>query len=89
MLDLYALLEFECSPDLKEALLNNWLMRLLRTWLEGDLMQEHNNRWLEDMIRRRGGNFDDKFYRQTLSPNVRNFIRLKEDIESAFELKRH
>ncbi|KAJ7321910.1 hypothetical protein DFH08DRAFT_712721 [Mycena albidolilacea] len=88
MLDLYALLEFECSPDLKEALLNNWLMRLLRTWLEGNLMQEHNNRWLEDMIRRRGGNFDDKFYRQTLSPNVRNFIRLKEDIESAFELKR-
>ncbi|KAJ7702484.1 hypothetical protein B0H14DRAFT_3527284 [Mycena olivaceomarginata] len=30
MLDLYALLEFECSPELKEALLNNWLINLPR-----------------------------------------------------------
>ncbi|KAJ7737529.1 hypothetical protein B0H16DRAFT_1762389, partial [Mycena metata] len=91
MLDLYALLQFECSPKLKEALLNNWLINLrgiIGTFIEGDLMQEHYNRWLEDMVRRRGGDFDDKFYRETISPNVQHFLEMKENIESAFELKR-
>jgi hypothetical protein len=53
MLDLYALLEFECSPDLKEALLNNYLFNLrgeLGNFVEGDLMQEWYNLWLEDMV---------------------------------------
>lgn len=91
MLDLYALLEFECSPDLKEALLNNFLMNLkgeVGKWIEGDLLQEHYNRWLEDMIRRRGGEFDDQFYRKTIAPNVQHFLDIKEDISDAFELKR-
>ncbi|KAJ7692191.1 hypothetical protein B0H17DRAFT_1200535 [Mycena rosella] len=88
MLDLYTLLQFECSPDLKDALLNNWLIKLSKEmgkFIEGDLMQEH---YLEDMVRRRGGEFDDKFYRQTIAPNVQHFLQIKEDIESAFDLKR-
>ncbi|KAJ7018511.1 hypothetical protein C8F04DRAFT_922199, partial [Mycena alexandri] len=75
-LDLYALLEYECSPELKEAILSNWLLNLageVGRWIEGDLMQEHYNRWLEDMVKRRGGNFDDKFYCQTLAPNLHLF----------------
>jgi hypothetical protein len=35
----------------------------LGAWIEGDLMQEHYNRWLEDMVTKRGGDFDDEFYR--------------------------
>ncbi|KAJ7661826.1 hypothetical protein B0H17DRAFT_953361, partial [Mycena rosella] len=69
MLDLYVLLEFECSPEHKEALLNNFLFNL-------------------DMVKRRGGDFDDKFYRKTISPNVLNFLQIKANIESAFDLKR-
>ncbi|KAJ6545695.1 hypothetical protein B0H19DRAFT_1308385 [Mycena capillaripes] len=91
MLDLYALLQFECSPDLKEALLNNYLMTLqgdAGTFIEGDLMQEWNNRWLEDTVQRRGGDFDDKFYRKIIAPNVLHFLKIKADIETAFELKR-
>ncbi|KAJ7930323.1 hypothetical protein B0H13DRAFT_2264217 [Mycena leptocephala] len=91
MLDLYALLEFECSPDLKEALLNNYLFNLgeeVGNFIEGDLMQEWNNRWLQDASGRGGGDFDDKFYRKTISPNVLHFLKMKEDIETAFELKR-
>ncbi|KAF7372416.1 hypothetical protein MVEN_00102800 [Mycena venus] len=64
MLDLYALLEFECSPELKEALLNNWLLNLcaeIGKFVEGDLMQEWNNRWLTQISGQRGGDFDDKF----------------------------
>ncbi|KAJ7708549.1 hypothetical protein B0H16DRAFT_1667975 [Mycena metata] len=91
LLDLHALLEFEYSPELKEAILNNWLLNLageVGRWIEADLMQEHYNKWLEDMVKRCGGNFDDKFYRQTLAPNVQHFLKIKEDIESAFDLKR-
>ncbi|KAF8054715.1 hypothetical protein FPV67DRAFT_1657784 [Lyophyllum atratum] len=78
------------SPkDLSDAILNNWLVNLtgeLGKWIEADLMQEHYNRWLEDMAEKMGGEFDDKFYRHTLSPNVQHFLRIKEEIESAFEL---
>ncbi|KAJ6504038.1 hypothetical protein DFH09DRAFT_1102033 [Mycena vulgaris] len=88
---LKALLEFECSPELKEALLNNWLINLrgeIGKFIEGDLMQEWNNRWLTQISGQRGGDFDDKFYRKTIAPNVLHFLQIKEDIESAFELKR-
>ncbi|KAJ7697655.1 hypothetical protein B0H17DRAFT_1130259 [Mycena rosella] len=91
MLDLYALLQFECSPELKLTLLNNWLFNIrgeLGNFIEGDLMQEWNNRWLQLVGNRRGGEFDDKFYRKTIAPNVLHFLKMKEDIESAFELKR-
>ncbi|KAJ7886975.1 hypothetical protein B0H13DRAFT_1451991, partial [Mycena leptocephala] len=91
MLDLYALLEFECSPDLKEALLNNYLSNLqaeIGKFIEGDLMQEWNNRWLQEVSGRTGADFDDKFYRKTISPNVLHFLKIKENVEAAFELKR-
>jgi len=51
-----------------------------------DLLQEHYNRWLEDMVKKRGGDFDDNFYRNTHSPNVEHFLRIKEEIENAFDL---
>ncbi|KAJ7863426.1 hypothetical protein B0H14DRAFT_2574825, partial [Mycena olivaceomarginata] len=31
--------------------------------------------------------YDDKFYRETIAPNVLHFLKIKEDMESAFELK--
>ena len=58
----------------------------LGKWIEADLLQEHYNRWLEDMVKKRGGDFDDNFYRHTLSPNVDHFLRIKEEIENAFSL---
>ncbi|KAJ7929834.1 hypothetical protein B0H13DRAFT_1563973, partial [Mycena leptocephala] len=70
MLDLYALLKFECSLDLKEALLK---------W---------NNRWLQEVSGQTGADFDDQFYRKTISPDVLHFLKIKENVEAAFELKR-
>ncbi|KAF8127310.1 hypothetical protein K438DRAFT_1436277, partial [Mycena galopus ATCC 62051] len=75
MLDLYAVLEFECLPDLKETLLNNWLFNL-----KGEI-----GKFIE------GGpdaGFDEIFYRKTMAPNVLHFLKMKEDIEMAFNLKR-
>ncbi|KAJ7854109.1 hypothetical protein B0H14DRAFT_3449895 [Mycena olivaceomarginata] len=57
-------------------------------FVEGDLMQEWNNRWLEDIAGRRGGQFDEEFYRKTVAPNVLHFPKMKEDVETAFDLKR-
>ena len=53
MLKLYCLLRYEASKDLKNAILNNLLVNLmgeLGKWIEGDLMQEHYNCWLEDIV---------------------------------------
>ncbi|KAF8969042.1 hypothetical protein BDZ97DRAFT_1902760 [Flammula alnicola] len=90
LLEMYCLLRYEASNDLRDGILNNWLVNVtgeLGKWIEGDLLQEHYNRWLEDMVKKRGGDSDDKFYRQTLSPNVEHFLRIKEEIENAFDLK--
>jgi hypothetical protein len=89
MLDLYCLLRYESSPSLHEALLNNWLVNMTGKpgqWYEADLLQEHHNRWLEDMVQRHGGEFDDLFYRKTISLNVSHFLRIKEEIETTFGL---
>ncbi|KAF8057175.1 hypothetical protein FPV67DRAFT_1566211 [Lyophyllum atratum] len=90
LLELYCLFRYESSKDLSDAILNNWLVNItgeLGKWIEADLLQEHYNRWLEDMAGKMGGEFDDKFYRHTLSPNVQHFLRLKEEIESAFDIR--
>ncbi|KAJ7736343.1 hypothetical protein DFH07DRAFT_779689 [Mycena maculata] len=52
------------------------------------LNQEHYNHWLEDMVKKHGGEFDERFYRQTISPNVHHFLCVKEEITTAFDLKR-
>ncbi|KAK7025756.1 hypothetical protein R3P38DRAFT_2356357, partial [Favolaschia claudopus] len=46
LLDLYALLGFESSPELKEAILNNLILNLRGEpghGVEGDVVQEWNN----------------------------------------------
>ncbi|KIJ89643.1 hypothetical protein K443DRAFT_154869, partial [Laccaria amethystina LaAM-08-1] len=90
LLEVYCLLRYEASQDLRDGILNNWLVNVtgeLGRWIEADLLQEHYNRWLEDMVKKRGGDFDDDFYRHTLSPNVDHFLRIKEEIENAFTLR--
>jgi len=90
LLEVYCLLRYEASNDLHDGILNNWLVNVtgeVGKWIEGDLLQEHYNRWLEDMVKKRGGDFDDKFYRQTLSPNVEHFLQIKEEMENSFDLK--
>lgn len=73
LLEVYCLLQYEASQDLCDAILNNWLVNItgeLGKWIEADLLQEHYNRWLEDMVKKWGGDFDNNFYRHTLSPNA-------------------
>ncbi|KAJ6449997.1 hypothetical protein C8R45DRAFT_1128523 [Mycena sanguinolenta] len=91
LLEVYCLLRYESSKGLGDAILDNWLVRVkkeLGKYLPGDLHQVHYNKWLQDMSRRHGGEFDDPFFRQTISPNVEHFLRFKEEIETAFNLQR-
>lgn len=52
-----------------------------------DLMQEHFNFWLEEMVQHKGKEFDEPFYRYLLSMNVHHFLRLKEEMEEVVSLK--
>jgi hypothetical protein len=54
-----------------------------------DQLQEWHNRFHEDMVPKHGGSFDDPFFRDTISPNVDFFQRLKEEMQEAFGLKGH
>ncbi|KAJ7172952.1 hypothetical protein C8R43DRAFT_1119774 [Mycena crocata] len=90
LLEVYCLLRYEASKDLKNAILNNWLLKVkdeLGKYIPGDLHQEHFNKWLEDMIQKHGGEFDDDFYRKTIAPNVHHFLQIKEEVETAFSLE--
>lgn len=55
---------------------------------ERDLMQEHHNKYTEEMVGKHGGDFDDPLHRDIISPNVDFFNRFKVYLEDDFELKR-
>ncbi|KAF9001634.1 hypothetical protein BDZ89DRAFT_1244215 [Hymenopellis radicata] len=89
LLELYCLFRYEASKEMKDAIWNNWLVNItgeLGKWIEDDLLQEHYNKWLEDMLAKHGGRFDDDFFRYTISPTVDFFLRLREELEAAYEL---
>ncbi|KAJ7815739.1 hypothetical protein B0H14DRAFT_3111793 [Mycena olivaceomarginata] len=90
LLEVYCLLCYEASKDLKNAILNNWLLNIkgeLGRWLPGDQHQEHYNKWTEYMMKKHGGEFDEPFYRQTISPNVHHFLLIKEEVETSFDFQ--
>lgn len=91
MLELYCSFKWECKPELRDAILQNWVVN--RTgepghFLEMDLLQEHSNFWLEDLAQHKGKEFDEPFYRQVVSPNVIEFLGLKDEMEEVVALKR-
>lgn len=90
LLELYCNFKWEFSPELRQAILNNWLVNLHGKdgeWIEMDLMQEHFNFWLEDMAQHKGKDFDEPFYRSILSTNVHHFMKLKDEMEECVSLE--
>lgn len=88
---MYCLLRYESSHNLQNAIFDNLLVNVtgeLGQWIERDLLQEHYNRWLEDMIQRSGGDFDDFLHRRLISPNLEFFLRIKEVVEDGLNLRR-
>lgn len=57
-------------------------------FLKIDLLQEHSNFWLKDLAQHKGKEFDEPFYHQVVSPNVIEFLGLKNKMEEVVALKR-
>ncbi|KAJ7118583.1 hypothetical protein C8R43DRAFT_901373 [Mycena crocata] len=73
-------LELESSPGLKEALLMCLLINLSGLaghFEEGDYVVEFFNRLLEDVVKHKNAQFDDKFIRNVVSRNLRHIAELK------------
>ncbi|KAL0056732.1 hypothetical protein AAF712_016661 [Marasmius tenuissimus] len=89
LLELHCLLAYKSSPALREAILNNYLVKfgIGIPFHEKDLMQKHHNKKLEAMVHKAGGEFDGPFYRNIISPNVNNFIKSGHSWETALGLK--
>ncbi|KAJ7702485.1 hypothetical protein B0H14DRAFT_2416740, partial [Mycena olivaceomarginata] len=43
--------------------------------------------WLTRISRQLSGDFDNKFYRKKIAPNMLHFLQIKEDLKSVFEFK--
>ncbi|KAK7021767.1 hypothetical protein VNI00_017278 [Paramarasmius palmivorus] len=87
LLEFHCLMKYESSPELRTAILNNYLVKFGLRSKERDLMQEHSNRKLEFMVKKSGGNFDGPFYREIISPNVDSFTGVQSAFEDAFGLE--
>ena len=60
LLEVYCMLRYEASLDLRNAILNNWLVNIkgeLGHWMPVDQHQEHYNLWLQQMRKKHGGEF--------------------------------
>jgi hypothetical protein len=87
---MYCMLKWEVKPELRDAILMNWVVNRSGKpghCLEMDLLQEHSNFWLEDMAQHKGKEFDEPFYHKVISPNVLEFLNLKEEMEDVVALK--
>ncbi|KAF9005371.1 hypothetical protein BDZ89DRAFT_1145164 [Hymenopellis radicata] len=89
LLETYCLLEYDAPPPLRVAIFRNWLANLAAKrghHIPLDLMQEHHNHVIEELVEKMGKDFDDNFYRRVVAPNVHHVIHAKDGIETGFDI---
>jgi hypothetical protein len=82
--------EYEIPPPLKDVLFSSYLVNLSGLpghFIERDLMQEHCNHLLQEMVDKASA-FEDKHVRDTISLNIHALLSIKENLESGVGLKR-
>ncbi|KAI0730873.1 hypothetical protein C8Q76DRAFT_613345 [Earliella scabrosa] len=80
MLEMTCNLELESSPQFRQTFLENWLVNPSGEPdgnQEGDLMEEHYNRVLEEFVERKSMEWDDPYLQEVVAPNVDHFSGLK------------
>ncbi|KAI0682739.1 hypothetical protein C8T65DRAFT_541512, partial [Cerioporus squamosus] len=78
LLEMICILEIESSDALREVFLRNWLVNPSgERMMEGDLLEEHVNRILEEAIEKKGAEWDSHFIRKVITPCVIRFMELK------------
>lgn len=93
LLEMVCTLELESSAALKKLFLENWLVNPsgeVGKWQAGDLLQEHLNLELQELVSRKNLQWDGNFMRKVASPNAYHFNQLKKDWIAGVGLaKRH
>ncbi|KAI0687975.1 hypothetical protein BC835DRAFT_1419524 [Cytidiella melzeri] len=78
-------------PETRIALLNNYLVNpsgLPGCWHEGDLLMEHLNHWLKNLLVKKTLDFDSPFMKNTIALNLSGFQALREALPAIFGLKK-
>lgn len=90
MLELACHLLRDYPEPTRIALLNNYLVNpsgLPGHWHEGDLLMEHLNNWLKNLLVKKTMDFDSPFMKNTIALNLSGFQALREVVPKVFGLK--
>ncbi|KAI9066783.1 hypothetical protein FKP32DRAFT_1565201 [Trametes sanguinea] len=82
LLEMLCMLELESGPALRSVFLKNWLVNPSGEpgkAQEGDLLEEHLNLLLEDVLSRKGSEWDGMFMRDVVAPNVARLAELRNE----------
>lgn len=77
LLELACNFEYEFTPQLKAAILDNWLVNITGWpghWFPGDLLVEKQINQLKKMVQRSDQTFGSFFFRRVVALNVRHLI---------------
>lgn len=89
LLELACNFKYEYSAELKELILNNWLVNLSGIegcWFPMDLMQEHNIKQLKKLADRRDSTFGGTFFQEVISMNIRATLHANDAVRAAVRL---
>lgn len=88
--EMYCNITFEYPERAVKALFNNWLVNMRGLpghFHEIDLLQEHNNKFMEELAQLKGKEFDDPWFRDVISRHVHHFLYIIEEMEANVSLK--
>ncbi|TFY79571.1 hypothetical protein EWM64_g4441 [Hericium alpestre] len=91
LMELIASLELESSPSLCAAIFRTWLVNPSGRpghYLEADLLQEHFNKVLEELVQQKDIGFDDSFLTTVAARNMHHLQELPNTMEEGLGLKR-
>jgi hypothetical protein len=82
---------FEYPKELQDAILNNYLVNpsgLNGHWQECDFFQEHCNKAIKTVFNTKNSDWDSRFLREDVAPNISGLARLRESVLRLLGLER-
>jgi hypothetical protein len=82
---------FEYPKKLQEAIINNWLVNpsgFAGHWQECDFFQEHCNKAIKTVFNTKNAEWDSRFLREDVGPNITGLARLRESMMRLLGLNR-
>jgi hypothetical protein len=82
---------FEYPKELQTAILNNYMVNpsgLSGHWQEGDFFQEHSNKAIKTIFNTKNSDWDSRFLREDVSPNIAGLSQLRQSMMALLGLSR-